>query len=247
MNALLKNKVRGFAGLVLLAVFLLSLSPAYGGTITENFIDNQFNINLWGLWKALQGTTVQVDNNRLEVTVAGSGYAGIAGYGFTLVGDFDMQVDFTLLTWPPANKTQVYITATNKLSSLFQIGRGNIGPFGDNPSKELYFISDAFGISQTANVTGPDMSGTLRLVRTGNKMEGFYWNGSAWQSIGSATHANLGSKVMIFLGAGPYYDYYSGISAKAAFSNIQISYTTLGRGFWQQGNPASGIMELLLQ
>jgi hypothetical protein len=51
---------------------------------------------------------------------------------------------------------------------------------------------------------------------------------------------------MIFLGAGPYYDYYSGISAKAAFSNIQINYTTLGPGFWQQGNPGPGIMELLL-
>jgi hypothetical protein len=242
MNAPLKNNARGFAGLILVAVFLLSLSPAYGGTITENFTNNQFNIRLWGLWNSGTGTTAEVTNNRLEVTVTGPGYAGISGYGFTLIGDFDMQVDFTLINWPTDNGTQLYVTANDASSSLFQVGRGNTGPTN---GKELYFTLALNNFSYTD--AGSTSSGQLRLVRTGNKMEGFYWDGAAWHSIGSATDASLGSKVMISLGVGPYANNYSGIPAKAAFSNIQITYTTLGRGFWQEWNPAApGIMELLL-
>jgi hypothetical protein len=138
------------------AVFLLSLAPAYGGTITENFTDNQYNTDLWGLWNASEGTTAEVANNRLEVTVAGPGYAGIAGYGFTLVGDFDFQVDFTLINWPPDNGTQVYVTANNASTGLFQVGRGNTGPTG---GQELYFTL-ALGIFKST-MAGSNPSGKL--------------------------------------------------------------------------------------
>ena len=247
MNAPLKNKVLGFVGLILVAVCLLSFSPAYGGTITENFTGDQFDTKLWGLWKVSEGTTTEVTSDRLEVTVAGPGYAGIAGYGFTLAGDFDFQVDFTLLNWPPDNKTQIYITANNKSSSLFQVGRGNTGPISNSGPTEIYFTLDAGDTFQYTEANGPTLSGTLRLVRTGNRMEGLYWDGMTWITIGSTTNDSLGQRVVISPGVGPYGNEYSGISAKVALDNIQITYTSLGSGFWSQVNSVPSIMELLLK
>jgi hypothetical protein len=75
-------------------------------------------------------------------------------------------------------------------------------------------------------------------------MAGSFWNGTGWVTILSNTDSNLGKRVGVTLGIGPYANNYSGISAKAAFSNIRINYATLGPGFGP-GNPGPGIMMLL--
>lgn len=234
-----RNELR-FTGIMLLAIFLLWLSPAYGsGTITENFINNEYNTDLWDLSSMGQGTVAQITTNRLEVTVSGNGYSNFAGWGFTLPGDFDVQVDFTLIDWPASNGTQLSIgTFTKSPSNMFQTARAN------GNSREQYFTISLGGYVESG-VTGPALSGKLRMVRTGNKIEGFYWDDAVWQSIGSGTDASLGQRVSIYLSIGPYANDYSGIPAKAAFSNIKIDYTTLGPSFWQS-NPGPAIMELLL-
>jgi hypothetical protein len=241
----LGNSKLGLAGVMLLAVFLMWLSPAQGGTITENFANNEFDTQLWGLWDTSQEATVEVANQRLEVTVAGPGYAGIGGYGFTLMGDFEIKADFTLINWPLNNGTQLYISANKISSGLFQVGRGNSGP---TDGQEVYFTLALENFSYTVlpAVPAPPLSGTLRLVRTGTKIEGFYLDGTTWHSIGSATDPSLGARVMITLGVGPYGNEYSGTPAKAAFSNIRITYAARGPGFWQPGNPGPAIMDLLL-
>lgn len=238
-----KRNEWGFAGIILLAAFLVSFSQAYGGTITEQFTNNQYNTNLWGLWNMSEGTTAQVTSNRLEVTVAGQGYAGLTGYGFTLIGDFDMKVDFTLIDWPLSNGTQLAIgTFDATYQNQVQVARANTR-IPTTTGVEQYFAR-IMGYNNATEITGPTLSGTLRLVRTGNKMEGFYWNGAAWQSILSITNPNLGTRVGVTMGIGPYGNNYSGIPAKAAFSNIQIDYTTLGPSF-EHGNAGPGIMMLL--
>jgi len=235
---------QGFAGIMVLAAFLLWLSPAYGGgTITENFTNNQYNTDLWDLWNMGQGITAQVASNRLEVTVGGNGYAGLSGVDFTLIGDFEMRVDFTLINWPANNETQISMGTWNlSPSERFQVARGN--HYWGTPNTELYFTL-ILGKWTGALVTGPTTSGKLRMVRTGNTMQGYYWDGSNWQLIKSATDPSLGKRVGVTMGIGPYGNNYSGISAKAAFSNIRIDYTTLGPSF-EQGNPNPGIMLLLL-
>jgi hypothetical protein len=50
--------------------------------------------------------------------------------------------------------------------------------------KEVYFH---IILGHYLEVTLSDTGGKLRMKRTGNKMEGFYWNGAALQSIGSPT------------------------------------------------------------
>ena len=70
------------------------LSPAYGsGTITENFTNNQYNTDLWYLWNNGQGVTAEIVTERLEINVAGNGYKGLSGWGFTLIGDFEVKLN----------------------------------------------------------------------------------------------------------------------------------------------------------
>jgi len=212
------------------------------GTITEDFTGNQYNTNLWSIYTYMgQGSTAQVLHDQLEGTVSGDGYANLGGYGFTLIGDFEMQVDFTLLNWPASNGTQITMgTYSQSPTQLFQVARGNSG-------QEVYFTYILNNWTGTG-VTGPATNGTLRMVRTGNKMEGFYLNGTDWVSIGSTTDSRLATRVGVSLSFGPYGGTYSGTPAQAAFDNIRISYTTAGPPFDNDnhGNPGPAIMELLL-
>jgi hypothetical protein len=227
-------------GIILLFAFLLSFSPAYGGTIIENFTGNQYNNDLWGIYNNGE-VTGQVTGDRLEVNVGGSGYAGLYGYSFTLIGDFEMKADFTLINWPTNNGTQVSIGINNSSGTICSIGRANTGPPN---GVERYFTIMLHNYTGT-DLSGPTLNGKLRIVRTGNKMEGFFWNGTTWQSTVFDTNVSLDSRVSVALGIGPYGGTYSGIPAKAAFDNIQIDYATLGPPL-NQGNPGPAIMELLL-
>jgi hypothetical protein len=247
-----KNTAYGkmeFAGIMVLAVFLLWLSPAYGGgAITETFTDtdNPYNTQLWRLRQEFgQGATPLVINKRLEVTVAGNGYAIFQGWGFTLIGDFDMRVDFTLINWPASNGTKLTIGTflEHETGTIWpEVGRAN-APWDTIHGPEVYFTS--MTNFNNIGVTGPSLSGTLRLVRTGNKVEGFYWDGAVWKSVGAGNDASFGGRVGVHMFIGPCGGTYSGIPAKAAFDNIQITYTTLGPGF-EQGGASPAIMGLLL-
>jgi len=233
-------------GILLLAVAILTVSPSQGATITENFAANQFNPKLWRLSQDMgQGATPQVINESLEVNVAGNGYAVFSGDGFTLIGDFDMKVDFTLIEWPASNGTQLTIgtfLASETDTVWPQVGRAN-APWDTMHGHEVYFTS--MTNFNNIGVTGPPSNGTLRMVRTGNKVEGFYLESpEVWKSIGAATDASQGVRVGVSMSIGPYANTYSGIPSKSAFSNIRIDYTTLGPGFGG-GNPGPGIMMLL--
>jgi hypothetical protein len=219
-------------GILLLAVALLTVSPSQGATITENFAGNQYNTDLWNLYQS-GGTTAQVIHNRLEVTVAGNGYAGLYGNGFTLKGDFDMRVDFTMINWPPNNLTQITIGLQNQSQNLGQVARAS------TPGGEQYFtiIMNKY---HSIGITDPPLSGTLRIVRTGGKVEGFYKDGEGWTSIGSETDEELSAEAKVSLGIGPYGNTYSGISAKVAYDNIVIDFNP-----GSKGNPGPGIMMLL--
>ncbi len=228
---------RKLGGLLFLAVILLTVSPSQGGTITENFTNNQYNTDLWWIYSIGQGATATVTNNRLEITLpassGGSLYLGNMGSNFTLVGDFDMQADFTLLTWPTNNASQVGLTISQANDfSIFRRSRG----LNEGGGGEIYFTMIKGHMTQ---VSAAGTSGKLRMTRTGNTMQGFYWDGASWQLVGSSTDPSLG------LGTTVHLDFdrdtsFSGPSVKAAFDNVQLTYTRFGGKY----NPA--ILQLLM-
>ncbi len=217
----LSHRKMGIAGLLFLSVILLTVFPSQGGIITENFDNNQYDINLWWIYSIGQDATATVTNNRLEITLpASSGgtlYLGNMGSNFALVGDFDMQADYTLLTWPANNASQVGLTISQANDfSIFRRSRG----LDEGGGGEIYFTMIKGVMTQ---VSAAGNSGKLRMTRTGNTMQGFYWNGASWQLVGSSADPSLGLRTTVHL------DFdrdtsFSGPSVKAAFDNVQLTY-----------------------
>lgn len=210
----------GLVGMLVLAVTILTVSPSPGATITENFDNNQFNQDLWNKFTVGTGSLSSVINNRLEVTLPASGggtlYMGGMQSEFTLEGDFDMQVDFELLTWPANNQAQVGLTIDQANDfSVFRRSRG----LNEGGGGEIYFTMIK---GQMTQVSASGTSGKLRMKRTGNKMEGFYWTGAAWQLVGSYTDPSLGVATHVNFNLNRDTSF-SGPMVKAAFDNVIIN------------------------
>ncbi len=214
----------GLASLLLLAVLLLTVSPSQAGVITENFDNNTYNTNLWYQYTVGPGSSSTVTNNRLEITLpqslGGSLYMGMLVSEFTLVGDFAMQVDFDLLTWPSNNAAQVglVIDQANEFS-IFRRSRG----LGEGGGGEIYFTMFK---GQMTQVLASGTSGKLSMTRTDNTMQGSYWDGAAWQLVGSYTDSSLGFATGVHLDLDRDTSF-SGPIVIAAFDNIHLTYDIL--------------------
>ena len=210
----------GLVGMLLLAVTILTVSPSHGVTITENFDNDQYNHTLWNKFTVGTDSLSNVINNRLEVTLPASAggilYMGGMGSEFTLVGDFDMIIDFELLTWPAKNEAQIGLTIDQANDfSIFRRSRG----LNEEGGGEIYFTMIK---GQMTKVSASGNSGKLRMKRTGNKMEGFYWDGATWQLVGSGTDPSLGLDTHVNFNLNRDTSF-SGPIVKAAFDNIIIN------------------------
>src|SRR2546428_2358687 len=149
--------------------------PASSFTMDDNFDDNSLDPSRWselGVPPGFSGTVIEA-NQRLEISLGpGAGGAGIASR-CSLTGDFDVQVDYALLSWPPAG-TNVYgvrLTATDfspnpafgEIGSLR--GYSTSGP--GRPTQEIYGLvaHDQLAVTPTR-----DVYGKLRLVRSASTL-----------------------------------------------------------------------------
>jgi hypothetical protein len=217
---------RGFrlSGGLILGICLLLASPSQGGTVHDNFNDNYLNPVYW--WVNIQGTgpTVIETNSWLEITFPAdsSGSALMAGISSerTLVGDFDAQVDFNLLTWPTGNGFNVSIGAGGSFTVM--VSRYSY-KFGDLEG----YLFNHNGTMISVPATGT--SGKLRLKRTGNTMEAFYWQNNAWQSMGAFADDQFSAEIPIFLNSDcgtP--SRFTNELVKVAFDNFQVTNQYLG-------------------
>jgi hypothetical protein len=137
MSASYKTK----AVLMALTIFLLGADPCHGAAVTENFDNNQYNNDLFWIFSMGQGVTANVVNDRLEIgipaNVDGMGNFGIVDYLF--LGDFDLQVDFSLLNWPAHNLAQVQLGVGSKGGNGYlQVGRRSRGA-DEGDGTEIYY------------------------------------------------------------------------------------------------------------
>lgn len=211
-------------GVLLLAVFIQTVSPSQAGTFYDKFNDNFLN-PIWGYEISGQGPSVAEVNNRLEVTIPATSTGDSLGVwffpkfiiddNFGIKGDFDEQVDFNLLNFPAGNG----ISFTMSGPAQFHIGRTT---WETQPGewRQVYYVN-CLGPT-IASVETTDTSGKMRLKRTGNKMEGFYWKNNDWQLLGSHTDPQLGGPGGVGMALGKN-GLFSGQLVKIAFNNYQLT------------------------
>ena len=169
------------ATVALLGLLVSSERTVAASTMDDNFNDNFLNPALWSPYVIGDvGGTVSETNRRLEVTLnPGASNVGVVSL-CSAAGDFDVQVDFSLLNWPPGNRQAVTFGAADLgggVFGIFSVGRHNIG--------ESYFMQ--FPNETGAGVPTSDLSGTLRLVRLGSTLSGYYHDGTDFVFLDSAT------------------------------------------------------------
>ena len=144
----------------------------------DDFNDDAYDETLWNIIES-GGPYVNETGQQLEITLpadsAGDNF--YAGYSSTHVlrGDFDVQVDYHLLSWPENNGVRIGLWI-ERPSSTYTVERASYGTSDGFAPGDHYTTNfdDSILISTTS-----DADGKLRLVRTGSSFEGYYFNETA--------------------------------------------------------------------
>jgi Tol biopolymer transport system component len=157
------------------------LSTSYKAPYVDDFGDNRRESGFWH--EIVTGTNISIaeTNGRVEVTVLPGAQPGgdfnviDAHYGMNCQapGDFDEQIDYTLLQWPSANGFHATLAAYFANASVSRESQ----PWGEQYS---VFFAPSFYAVPTA-----DTSGSLRMVRSGGTMIGYYLSSGTWVPIAS--------------------------------------------------------------
>jgi hypothetical protein len=205
-------------------LFLIELSPSEGATVYENFDNNQYNQKLFSIEG---GASVAVVNNRLEITIltGSSGRSQADIYcKLPLKGDFDIQVDFTLISWPAGSGV-----GAGFFGVIGEVDRRSfMGPPEWGGVQECYLARTSDTGTESRSNTS-DVSGKLRYTRVGNTFEAFYWKNNDWQLIESVTEPQIGAEtdyavIGVFCPQVQLMDR----EAKVAFDNIIITNQYIG-------------------
>jgi hypothetical protein len=210
---------------LLIGVCTVHSSPSYAawaGNIVDTFDGASINTRLWTpfQYSAHQRVTQQGGELRIQNDPGSNDGAGLISK-FFWKGDFEMRVDYHLITWPPANGVRLGFE-----DLTFMLKRVSYGPDEQIDSKENYLSTFKEGSTYSwYNVPTTDDHGTLKLTRTGSVLTGYFSkDGGPWQIIGShdySTAPELDQWVGVTLVASgaPTTSY-----VEIAFDNFQVSY-----------------------
>jgi Tol biopolymer transport system component len=178
----------------------------------DSFDDNVRDVNVWQLLHDGVGGYFAETNGRLEMTIdapdaPGEFVSSRVDFHCVLKGDFDAHVDYTLLSWPPANGVNVQLHSFLEDATLARQSQ----PWGEDYA--------AWSPSGSAAAPTTDTAGSLRLVRDGGTLLSYYRQGGAWVLLNSTTAA--GGNALLTLEASSY-GTYSGQRVHVAFDNFRI-------------------------
>jgi hypothetical protein len=155
----------------------------------EDFNDNSIDPTLWTVEVWGSGPQLAEANQQLEIFFPGSSSGADFGCKlastFLLRGDFDVQVDFLLITWPFGNGVRMgFGIEEGGVPYHAGVERTSFGQ-DDYPwePREVYCVDFPDGVH---GITGTsDMIGSLRLVRYGATQTGYYYGSGEWVVIGT--------------------------------------------------------------
>lgn len=165
--------------------------------IADDFGDPTLSKWLWMPRVQGTGTSVAERDQRVQVEFAADAAddpsAGISRAGYVgtgrLKGDFDIQVSYTLLTWPSKNGVRVGLVTS--CGDIERTSRGTVADFAGTPD-EVYStnigaemtVTDLWTEGRIQISATDDRSGKLRLVRSDGRMVGYADKSGQWAEIG---------------------------------------------------------------
>ena len=192
----------------------------------------------WGPFVTGSGPSIAEANGRLEVSMPSDtlndpllGFANVgAGVQCHLLCDFDIQVDYQLLQWPPQSGVNVSF-------DTFEIVNGN---FGDVYGMFVFDPGGGTGISThfpgpiNTFVSAPEASGTLRFVRVGTTLTAYRLTPAGWSAIQSTSDAV--NEVAVNLNVFSNAPQFSHPDVKVAYDNFRVNGGTFSCPSWWVDN-----------
>jgi hypothetical protein len=164
--------------------------------IPEHMYSDRIGPGLWGLGIGGQGIEAAVTEKGVVVNITSDPVDnpeaepepsfGAGGYcTYLLKGDFDVRVDYELITWPPGSGVRVGLSVgipdiSRKFMNVERVGWGS-PEWPDLPFREVYLVNfedQIRGITST-----DDLSGTLRICRQADTLIGYYSTPEGWHEL----------------------------------------------------------------
>ncbi len=194
---------------------------------SDSLNGNSINPAVWKTQITGTGPVVAAVNQSIITTLPPNSQNDPIAQGFgggltsvcLLGGDFDMQVNFRLLLWPQSSGVRVGLLIMDAPSpAVERIGWGAT----EVPSlpREVYlthFADNPQGVTATS-----DLSGTLRMVRTGSLLTGYYLHAGGWVQIHTGPTVNTGG-IHFGFSAWSHNGIFLGQVVKAGFSNFVVN------------------------
>jgi dipeptidyl aminopeptidase/acylaminoacyl peptidase len=200
----------------------------------DTFSDDRIDPFWFGPSITGSGPSVSQTNGRLEVSIPSDTLndpsTGFVDAGVStqchLMGDFDVQVDYQLLQWPPQVGVNVdFNTATFVNGSFDQV----FGMFVFDPGGGTG-VSTHFPGPVNTFVSAPESSGTLRFVRFGTTLTAYRLTPGGWSALQSTSEAASDSVVVldVFSNAPQF----SHPDVKVAYDNFRVNSGTFSCPSW---------------
>jgi Tol biopolymer transport system component len=191
--------------------------------------------SLWGLFSDPgPGQTATQANGQVTFTIAGDAQVGgqynqVASTAYTkcdLKGDYDMQVDYSLLQWPHLGGYRATLNAFWGNTALSRASVSYPGAPDWNADTVQGWAEDANG-----SFASTDTTGTLRIVKKNGLATGYVRDGDAWRPVYSGhsrTDGNVG------FGLGAQAQEFAHLDGAVAFDNFKVTSGTFSCPDWWQ-------------
>lgn len=194
--------------------------------IYDNFDDNVTNYSKWIVSTSGTGPMIKETNKGLEIKIpynSAGDLTGFFGARYSSVcklrGDFDIQTDYKLITWPNYNgigiglRPPVAAVERDSLTSLDVGGPAEVYLLGVN--------NIDYGVTNTTHI-----SGKLRMTRWGNKVGGYFYSSQGnWVEINKTVATPIDTRFR--LSAYGYDNTFANKDVNIAFDNFFINYGQL--------------------
>jgi hypothetical protein len=194
---------------------------------SDSLNGNSINPAVWKTQITGTGPVVAAVNQSIVTTLPPNSQNDPIAQGFgggltsicLLGGDFDMQVNFRLLLWPQSSGVRVGLLIMDAPApAVERVGWGPTEALGQ--PREVYLTH--FADNPQGGTVTSDLSGTLRMVRTGSLLTGYYLHAGSWAQIHTGPTVNIGD-VHFGFSAWSHNAIFSGQTVKVGFDNFVVN------------------------